>query len=166
MEKELIFKKITGDMVENVEKYVKDWAIENPYGTVTIGCDSQMHGRRIKYSIVICMHYIDRVGQGHGAHVIYCDIWEKRINKSPAEEMPSKLWKEAEYVLRAAEMVDGKDEVFKKKITVHLDYSDEPLRKSNMMYAAGIGYITGMGYKAEGKPFAWAATHTADHLCR
>jgi len=35
-----------------------------------------------------------------------------------------------------------------------------------MLFASGIGYIKGMGYKAEGKPYAWCATHTADALCR
>ena len=166
MENKLTFKKVTGEIIENVEKYVKAWVKENPYGTITIGCDSQVHGRRIKYSTVICMHFIDRTGQGHGAHVIVSDAWVKRINKSQTEEMPTKLWKEAEYVLIAAQMVDGGEEAFKKRITVHLDYSDEPLNKSNIMYATGIGYLTGMGYRAEGKPHSWAATHTADHLCR
>lgn len=166
MEKILIFNKLTGELIENVEQYVKDWIKENPYGNVIIGCDSQMHGRRIKYSVAICMHYVDRMGAGHGAHVIVADIWEKRKTSSPLEEMPSKLWKEAEFTLIAAQMVDGDDEAFKKRIMLHLDYSNEATNKSNMMFASGIGYLQGMGYKAEGKPFAYVATHTADALCR
>jgi len=62
MEKTLIFKKLNGEIVENVEKYVKDWIKENPYGQVIIGCDSQIHGRRIKYSVAIVMHYVDLSG--------------------------------------------------------------------------------------------------------
>lgn len=166
MEKKLIFKKITGEVIENVEQYVKDWTKNNPFGRVIIGCDSQIHGRRVKYSIAIVMHYIDRVGGGHGGHVLIADIWEKRMAKSPLEEMPSKLWKEAEYVLIAAQMVDGNDEIFKKRITLHLDYSDNAKDKSNIMFAAGLGYLTGMGYNAEGKPHAYVATHTADAFCR
>lgn len=165
------FKKLDGTPIEDVEKYVKGWMedhkAEYPYSTITIGCDSQVHGRRIKYSMVVCMHFVDRMQVGHGAHVIVCDIWEKRMNnKAPLVEMPSKLWKEAEFVLGVADLVNGTDETFKKKITVHLDYSDEPMHRSNMMYAAGLGMIRGMGYSAEGKPFSWAATHTADALCR
>jgi len=166
----LKFRKLDGTAILDVEKYVKAWVKEKkvsyPYSTVTIGCDSQVHGRRIKYSIVVCLHLVDKMEVGHGAHVIVSDIWEKRMAKSQVEEMPSKLWKEAEFVLEAAQMVDGGDGTFKKRITVHLDLNIEPNRGSNMMYAAGLGYITGMGYKAEGKPFAWAATHTADALCR
>lgn len=164
------FKKLDGTLIEDVEKYVKDWIKTNqseyPYSTVTIGCDSQVHGHKIKYSIVVCLHYIDRMKVGHGAHVISADIWEKRMAKTPVQEMPNKLWKEAEFVLIAAQMVDGNDETFKKRITVHLDLNVEENRGSHMMYAAGLGYITGQGYKAEGKPYAWCATHTADAYCR
>jgi len=166
MEKALIFKKVTGEVIENVEKYVKEWTKENPYGKVIIGCDSQMHGRRIKYSIAIVMHYIDRMGVGHGGHVLIADIWKKRNASSPIEEMPSKLWKEAEFTLKAAQMVDGNDEIFKKRLMLHLDYSNDAKDKSNIMFASGIGYLQGMGYKAEGKPKSWAATHTADAFCR
>jgi predicted RNase H-related nuclease YkuK (DUF458 family) len=168
----LNFKKVDGTNIENVEEYVKNWVACNPWGTITIGCDSQVHGRRIKYATVICMHFIDRMGQGHGAHVIVADTWEKRMNnKSQVQEMPSKLWREAEFVLTAAQMVDGGSEFFKKKITIHLDYNsiasaNSHANLSNMLFDSGLGYLTGQGYKAEGKPHAWAATHTADALCR
>ena len=166
MEKKLTFKKVDGTIIKNVEKYVKDWTKDNPYGKVIIGCDSQVHGRRIKYSIAIVMHYIDRMKIGHGAHVIIADVWEKRNVRNPIEEMPAKLWREAEFTLIAAQMVDGADEMFKKRITLHLDYSSDAKDKSNIMFATGIGYLTGMGYAAEGKPFAYVATHTADAFCR
>lgn len=166
MEKTLIFKKLTGEVVENVEKYVKDWVKENPYGHVIIGCDSQMHGRRIKYSVAIVMHYIDKMGIGHGGHVLVADVWTKRKTSSPIDEMPSKLWAEAEYTLIAANMVDGNDEIFKKRMILHLDYSNDAANKSNVMFASGIGYLQGMGYNAEGKPASWCASHTADHFCR
>ncbi|MCK9447283.1 hypothetical protein M0Q50_10570 [bacterium] len=166
-DKKYIFKKINGELIDNVEKYVKDWIKENPFGLITVGCDSQVHGHKIKYSIVICMQYIDKYGIGHGAHVISTSIWEKRLsNKNQLEEMPLKLWKEAEYVLDIANLVNGNDETFKKRITVHLDYNSEESQKSNILFASGIGYITGMGYKAEGKPDAWCATHLADAFCR
>jgi len=166
MEKELLFKKVTGEVIENVEKYVKDWTIENPHGQIIIGVDSQVHGRRLKYSIVIVMHYIDRMKVGHGCHLILCDIWEKRNNKSQAEEMPAKLWREAEYALLTAQLVNGKDEFFKSRIEVHLDFNSEENKKSNMMYAAGIGLLNGYGFKALGKPFAKISSNCADHFCR
>lgn len=164
--KTLQFRKVDGTQIDNVEKYVKDWIKSNPFGKIIIGCDSQVHGRRIKYSVAICMHYIDVMGAGHGAHVLVSDVWEKRVAKTQIEEMPSKLWKEAEYVLIAAQMVDGADESFKKRITIHLDYAQDAKFKSNIMFASGLGYLEGMGYHAEGKPHAYVATHTADAFCR
>ena len=169
--KTLTFTKVDGTPVENVEKYVKDWTKENPYGKVIIGCDSQMHGRRIKYSVAIVMHYIDRLGGGHGGHVLVADSWEKRVTKSPVEEINPKLWKEVEYVLLAAQMVDGNDEIFKKRIVLHLDFNNEAESHShenlsNSLFSSGLGYLSSMGYTAEGKPFAYVATHTADAFCR
>lgn len=166
MNKTLTFRKVDGTIIDNVEKYVKDWTKANPFGKVIIGCDSQIHGRRLKYSVAIVMHHIDESGMGHGAHVIVADHWEKRVSRNAIEEMPAKLWREAEYVLVAAQMVDGDDEMFKKRITLHLDYSDNAKDKSNIMFAAGVGYLTGMGYETLGKPAAYVATHTADAFCR
>lgn len=164
--KELKFKKVDGTLIENVEKYVKDWAKENPYGNVIIGCDGHTHGRRIKYVVAIVMHYIDRMGMGSGAHVIIADIWEKRSIREPISEMTDKLWKETQFSLLAAQMVDGNDETFRKRLLIHLDFSPETKDKSNTVYAAGIGFLSGMGYKAVGKPLSYVATHTSDAFAR
>ena len=167
----LKFKKIDGTVIDNVEKYVKDWTKINPYGKIIIGCDSQVHGRRIKYSIIICMHRIDKMLVGHGCHLLICDIWEKRMNKSQIEEMPTKLWREAEFALQTAELVNGTDEYFKKSIEVHLDFNSVPEANShenlsNRMYASGLGLLSGSGYKVFGKPFAKISSNCADHFCR
>ena len=50
MAQNLIFKKFDGTVIEDVNKYVRDWATENPYGTVIIGCDSQEFARYVKYA--------------------------------------------------------------------------------------------------------------------
>jgi predicted RNase H-related nuclease YkuK (DUF458 family) len=165
-EKKLIFKKINGEIVENVEQYVKDWSLKNPYGKVILAVDSQVHGRRIKFSIVIVMHFIDRMGMGKGGHVIIADVWEKRTISSQLEGMPDKLWKEALFALQAAKMVDGNDDMFKKRIEIHLDINSDSKGGSNIMYASGIGLLTGCGYNALGKPFAKCASNVADHFCR
>ena len=166
MEEKLVFRKLDGTHIGDVEKYVKDWVKENPYGEVIIGCDSQIHSRRIKYAILIVMHRVDRTGTGHGCHVLLADVWIKRMMKSQIDEMPSKLWKEAEFALQAAEMVNGKDEFFKKRITVHLHFNSVEKEKSNMMYAAGIGLLQSAGYVALGKPAAKMSSNGADHFCR
>ena len=165
--KELKFKKVDGTIIENAEKYVKDWTKENPYGKVIIGVDSQCHSRRIKYSIIIAMHYVDKMQVGHGCHLLICDIWDKRIKaSSPESEMSVKLWKEAELALQTAELINGADQFFKQRIEVHLDVNSEPRYDSHFMYAAGIGLLQSAGYHALGKPFAKIASNVADHFCR
>lgn len=158
--KNLIFKKVNGIIIKNVNQYVKDWITNNPYGEVTIGCDSQQHTRYIKYSTVIVMHVIDEFGLGHGAHVVSSSIIDR--SKSVKSDIYTKLWAEAEYTIQAAQMLDG----CTKNIKIHLDYNSKENEYSNVLYAAGLGYVRGLGYEAEGKPYAWAASCCSDHIAK
>ena len=176
MTQELEFKKFDGTIIEDVNQYVKDWAIANPYGQIIIGCDSQEYARYVKYAIAIVMHYKDKYGAGHGAHVIKCILIDK-IHKAPGGHLKidkrgkksfdtnilqGKLWKEVELTIQTANMLEGCN----RKIKIHVDYNSDEKAVSNMLYAPGIGYAQGLGFEAEGKPYAWAATHVADSLCR
>jgi predicted RNase H-related nuclease YkuK (DUF458 family) len=172
MEQKLVFKKMDGTIIEDVNGYVKKWAEENKYGTVTIGCDSQEFSRYVKYAVVIVMHYVDKYEVGHGAHVISAILFDKDVkpkNKPKKGErefdtntLQSKLWKEVELTIYVAQMLEGCN----KKIKLHLDYNSKENEVSNMLYASGIGYANSVGFEACGKPWSWAATHTADALCR
>lgn len=175
MTKDLVFRKFDGTLIENVNQYVRDWAKENPYGQIIIGCDSQEHSRYVTYAIAIVMHYKDKFGGGHGAHVIKSVIKDSKF-RTPAgtlkvkngrksfdtSVLQGKLWREVELTIQAAKLLDGCD----KKIMIHVDYNSDEGAMSNVLYAPGIGYAQGMGYEAQGKPYAWAATHVADSLCR
>lgn len=169
----LIFKKHDGTVIDDVNNYVNDWVKMNPYGTVTIGCDSQEFARYVTYAIVIVMHMKDKYDIGHGAHVISAkfDDKEMKSKKGPRKDkekefdtsrLHGKLWQEVELTIQAAQMLKGCE----KKIKIHLDYNSDAKEVSNALYASGIGYANGMGYEAFGKPYSWAATHTADALCR
>ena len=172
MAKELVFRKFDGTLIENVNQYVKDWVKENPYGQIIVGCDSQEHSRYVKYAIVIVMHFKDKYGGGHGAHVIKAITVEGKPKKAyttkngrndfDTSTLQGKLWKEVEYTIQAANMLDG----CKKKIKIHVDYNSKETAGSHVLYAPGLGYAQSMGYETYGKPFAWAATHVADALCR
>jgi len=164
--KELVFKKIDGTVIDDVSKYVKDWIVEHPYADVTIGCDSQAFARYIKYSVVIVMHMFHESKEsnpqrtGNGAHVISATIIDK--DRSLKSDLYTKLWAEAMYTVQAAQMLDN----CVKNVTIHLDYNSKEDAYSNVLYASGIGFVKGMGYEAVGKPYAWAATHAADDLCK
>ena len=172
---ELKFNKVDGTLIENVNEYVSNWAKENPYGEIIIGCDSQEYSRYVKYAIVIVMHFKDRWGVGHGAHVIKSVIVDKihktsklavktvnGVRSFDTSMLQSKLWKEIEYTVQAAQLLEGCE----KKITIHIDYNSKPGTVSNVLYAPGIGYAQGMGYEAMGKPYAPIASITADSFCR
>jgi predicted RNase H-related nuclease YkuK (DUF458 family) len=172
---ELNFKKFDGTVIKDINQYVKDWAAKNPYGDVVIGCDSQEHARYVKYAVAIVMHAKDKYGMGKGAHVIKAVIVDKS-HKTPkfarkiengkinfdTTALQGKLWKEVELTIQAAQMLSNCD----LKIKVHVDYNSDDKAASHILYASGIGFANGMGFEAEGKPHAWAATHVADSLCR
>jgi uncharacterized protein len=166
MKKNLIFKKSNGTIIEDVNQYVKDFISKYPYVEVTIGCDSQAHSRYIQYSVVIVMHVFYESKEtnqkriGNGAHVISATFIER--DKNLKSDIYSKLWAEAVYTIEAAQMLDD----CVKNVKIHLDYNSKEDEYSNVLYQAGIGYVKGMGYEAYGKPYAWAATHAADDLCR
>jgi predicted RNase H-related nuclease YkuK (DUF458 family) len=155
-----VFKKYDGTIIKDVHEYVKFWVEENPYGSVTIGCDSQEHSRYIKYAITIVMHYKDETGQGHGGHVIYSSIQDH--TKNMKSDVFTKLWAEAEMTLAAAKQMGdvGISPV------IHLDYNSDETKYSHVLYNAGIGYCESMGYKAFGKPDAWASSHCSDRIAK
>ena len=172
MTKELIFKKFDGTLIEDIKKYVENWCNENPYGEIIIGCDSQEHRRYVKYAIVIVMHFIDQYKIGHGSHIIKSIIFEKKPIKNYRERngnkqldisyIQEKLWKEVEYVIKAANMIKECN----RKIKIHIDYNSKEGEVSHSLYSTGIGYAQEMGYEAIGKPYSWASTYVADSLCR
>lgn len=165
-EKELIFKKINGTVISDVNSYVKNFLKEHPYTEVTIGCDSQAHARYVKYSVVIVMHIFNESKNsnpdrtGHGAHVISATVIDR--DKNIKTDIYTKLWMEATFTVKAAQMLDE----CTKNIKIHLDYNSNEDEYSNVLYNSGIGFVKGMGYEAYGKPYAWAASHAADDLCK
>ena len=163
------FKKVDGTIIDNVREYVTNWVKENPYGTVTIGCDSQEHAKYIKYAVSIVMHYRKYMGNdkkgnpiysGHGGHVInavYTDY-----SRNMKSDIFTKLFVESEIVVEIAQMIGD----LGKKLTIHLDYNSKEEEYSHVLYNQGIGFVQSMGYEVYGKPHAWAASHTADRVAK
>jgi predicted RNase H-related nuclease YkuK (DUF458 family) len=160
MKDKLTFKKYDGTVIKDVQDYVKDWVRENPYGTVTIGCDSQEHARFIKYAVSIVMHYRDKWGGGHGGHVISAVYTDH--SKNMKMDVYTKLWGEAEITIAIAQLIGD----IGVKPVIHLDYNSDEKEYSHVLYNQGLGVFKAMGYEAMGKPFAWAASHTADRVAK
>lgn len=160
MEHKLIFKKINGNIIKDISDYVRKWSKANPYGTITIGCDSQEHQKFIKYAVSIVMHIIDENGLGHGGHVVSATIID--TTKNMKSDIYTKLWAETELAVETAKQIGDID----KKISIHLDYNSKDDEYSHVLYNAGIGFAKGLGYEAEGKPFSWAASCVADKIAK
>ena len=179
----LVFKKADGTQINDVNQYVKNWLNDNPYGEIYLGCDSQEHAKYVTYAIVIVMHKFNESKEdnpnrtGKGAHVIKCIIKDKEnltpkqnnfiIDKSGKRQfntglLATKLWKEVELTIEAAKLLD----IDQEKIKIHIDYNSKEDAGSHMLYASGLGYAQGMGYHAEAKPYAWAASSVADAYVR
>jgi len=160
MKNKLVFKKRGGEIIENVREYVSNWMKDNPYGNITIGCDSQEHAKFIKYAVTIVMRFIDENGMSHGGHVIHSTIID--TSKNMKSDIYTKLWAETEITMGVAKLIGD----IGLPIKIHLDYNSDESKYSNVLYNAGIGYVKGMGYEAVGKPYAWAASHVADKFAK
>lgn len=146
------FKTRQGAIIDDIKTYVANWIAERPNAKIFIGCDSQEHDRNIDYAVSICIY-----DPGKGGHVI-----DKRTTHPLTKTNQHRLWEELNKSLEVAEEL----KILGCKITIHVDYNSNPKEMSNELYDAGIGYAASMGYEAEGKPFAFAATYCADKAVR
>ena len=145
------FKNAHGTPILDVRAYVKNWIKENPGGEIHIGCDSKRRGGNIKYSVSICMYYV-----GNGVHEIYTT--ETVLSST---DNFSRLWNEVERAVSLAEFLKEIGE-----IAVHVDLNHDNRYLSSKLYEASMGFIQSLGFKAIGKPYAWAASHGAHQHCQ
>ena len=162
----LDWKKYDGTPIPNILDYINGWISEWPNGEIMIGCDSQAHTTHIKYSVTINMHMIDSGGTGKGGHIIFANVID--TSKTVKNDLYTKLWAEVEYSVIAAQEIDAEN--LSVRIIIHLDYNSKPEKYSNVLYSGGLGYVRGMfpygNVEVYGKPDAWAASHSADALCK
>ena len=161
------FKNHQGKKIDNVVDYLKRYMIGEP-GTTTkyeifVGCDSQVNRICTIYSVVIGIHKIVD-GIGRGVHIIHTKERDKKI-KEDRGAIFSRLWNEVDRIVETAlylrdNGIDTKD------IATHVDANSDAKYASNMIYDSAIGYLNSLGFKVEGKPYAWAATYAANLYCK
>lgn len=176
-----VFKKIDGEIIENVAQYIKDYFAQKRNESIDgfeifIGTDSQRvrKGRLTLYATVICLYTI-----GKGAHIIYTktkrnDIAptarkSKRGNKvRPADSgLFYRLQWEVEYSMQVANYLNRNNVFAECGIAqVHLDISANADNDSNIVYSYAVGYAKNAGYNPRVKPEAIAASYAADFMVR
>lgn len=93
------FKKFGGEKIPDVIEYIKQYVKENPYVTISLGCDSVQRRRKTVYAITLMFYSISIK---NGAHVIYF-----RDNISKVRDNFDRLGREADYVLNIGEWLDS-----------------------------------------------------------
>jgi predicted RNase H-related nuclease YkuK (DUF458 family) len=140
-----------GRPVSDLVGFVKEWLKSHPRGEIYVGADSKVRSDKVKYSTVVCLW---DVGRG------VTELHYNEIEKRPKDSF-TRLWSE---VTRAVEVADQLREFG--NITVHVDINENPKYRSYQLFDASIGLITSMGFKAAGKPLAWAASCGAHRHCQ
>ena len=150
------FKKFTGEKLENVSEYVKEYIREHNANDIEImiGTDSQNKGRKTVYSTVIVLY-----SPGHGGHCIF-----RRWKTDKERIRQVRLLKEVEESLNIAnELVEAG---CKKPKYIDIDINPNPKFKSNEVYATAKGWVESMGYEVRFKTIAPLVTTAADWLVK
>jgi predicted RNase H-related nuclease YkuK (DUF458 family) len=92
------FKKFSGEKIPNIIEYIKEFLINNPKATISVGCDSVQKGKKVVYAIIIMFNNND---VRRGAHLLY---YKEYFQKDMSRE--DRLAKEAVYVYELGTFLD------------------------------------------------------------
>ena len=159
------FKKFTGEKLDNIEEYVKEYCQTHSNIDILIGTDSQNRGPKTIFSTIIAMYDKgDGDGHGHGAHCVFRRWSTDRYRKHQSNE---RLLKEVEESLATA---DRLKEAGVKVKYIDLDINPNPGKDhrnlSNDVYAAARGWVEGSGYECRWKTLGPLVTTLADWVVK
>lgn len=139
------------DLVSYVKEYIKD----RPEVQVLIGTDSQVHGKKVDYALVVAFH-----SQNTGGHIVYA---KQTFFKNTG--MFDRLMREVQFTIEVGELlrISG---VSQKIMRLHFDLNTDEVYKSNEVLRAVLGWAESMSYSVDYKPFAGVASRAADMLCK
>lgn len=134
--------------------YVRDYLLNNENIELLVGCDSQNHGRKTTYAIVVAMYR-----PGKGAHVVYrkWSVEKERVN---AVRLINEVW----YSLEVAELL--KEAGLPKVKFIDIDLNEDKRYFSNTVIRQACGMVEGMGYSVRTKGTGAVVTYAADLLVK
>ena len=148
------FKKFSGDELDNVTEYIKDYIKENKDIEIIIGTDSQNKNNYTKWSTVIVLY-----NPGHGGHCIF-----KRWRTSKEKVKNVRLLKEVEESINTADELVAAG--LPKPKYIDLDINPNPKFKSYEVYQAAKGWVESVGYNVRFKTIAPLVTTAADWIVK
>ena len=157
---EKYFRTEQGKLVDILD-YSVEQVSKNPHVKIYIGCDSQVDGPKVKYTV--CIVY--RVGL-RGAHYIYRDILKERPPRSVPKEIQimARLNDEIYITMEVVQFLLDNTSI--KIEAVEFDFNEEEEHFSNKATNMATGWAKGLGLSTSIKPDELIACKAADHLCR
>jgi len=148
-----MFRKFTGEKIDDVCTYVKNHIKDIPCVEVIVGTDSQNRGDYTNYSTVIAMYDV-----GHGAHCIY-EKW-----KTPRERVrQNRLLNEVDASIKTADMLKLAGIKIK---YIDIDINSNPRYKSSDVFTTAKGWVESSGYDCRWKTLGPLITTMADHVVK
>ena len=152
-------------------EYIKEFINDRPDAKIFLGADSQRQKKkRVKYAIVIIVHYIDENGQGKGAKVFADVSYEK--TKDPNLSRPfNRMMREVSMLTEVYQQLE--DVLILRDFEIHIDVNPIKGTGSNVAHDAAKWTIFGTtGVEPickpleEGDPYPFAASCAADRYSK
>jgi predicted RNase H-related nuclease YkuK (DUF458 family) len=126
------FKKFGGEFIPDIIEYLKEYIKENPFVTISVGCDSIQKSRRTVYAVTIMLYSYDL---RNGAHVVFF-----RESLPKIKDNFERLQKESELALELANFLEEElRETYQRK---DLTKSERQRYKYHLRYCNGeFGHV-------------------------
>jgi predicted RNase H-related nuclease YkuK (DUF458 family) len=149
------FTTLTGQKIDNLVEYIRNYLLERENVEILIGADSQSYRNyKTVYGVVIALYQ-----KGKGAHVL-CSKETVPIEKNTSTRLLSEVWKS----IQIAEYL--KENELPKPKYIDIDLNPDPKYKSNQVLRQAVGLVEGMGYQVRYKQLGAMTTYAANHLVR
>lgn len=124
---------------------------------VCVGTDSQIKGNNFKFATVILL-----IVEGNGAMIMGKSEKEHKDHFSLNQRMLAEVKKSIDVADHIRAMLDDKGV----PLEVHVDINNDVRYDSNQALQQAIGWVKGLGYYCETKPYAYAASKGADKIAK
>ena len=138
-----MWKKVNGEIIDDVNKYIVLYRINHPNTIIHIGCDSVVTGGTINYILVVAF----REGK-HGVHFIYEKI--KLPTYRTAGNKPdvfTRLWQEGRMTIELSEKLIDSKIIIKEDVILEFDYNNVKETISKTLIPSIQGWALGLDYK-------------------
>ncbi len=146
--------KLTGELLDNVEKAIIREREAGHKLKLCVGTDSQIRGDFAEFATVIVF-----LREKKGGFMFIRNF--KMPNKmSLKERMITEVAQSVEVAYGLCDLLDR----YGVELEVHADINTDPSFKSNTALKEAMGYILGMGFVFKAKPNAFASSSCADKV--